>query len=185
MVLVTWFCVTSLLYVCKHETLFPIFTCCVTHLDKMTNSSVRAMNSNTCMSCVAMTTILPIMVAHTQLESLRQCKSPSLNSSAIASQQKCGGKKQSHAVCTFSSCGYFPGKHHCLTSPVSQGPDYGIISVLFTHMYHQQGRNCNPVYVPLCRKQPSLHCYRSFSGPRTLIVAFKASSFFLLQHICV
>lgn len=27
------------LYVCKHETLFPIFTCCVTHLDKITNSS--------------------------------------------------------------------------------------------------------------------------------------------------
>lgn len=25
--------------VCKHETLFPIFTCCVTHFDKITNSS--------------------------------------------------------------------------------------------------------------------------------------------------
>lgn len=27
------------LCVCKHETLFPIFTCCVTHLDKISNSS--------------------------------------------------------------------------------------------------------------------------------------------------
>lgn len=54
------------LYVCKHETLFPIFTCRVTHLDKMTNSSNQGHEfSNTCLSCLAMTMTLPITVAHT------------------------------------------------------------------------------------------------------------------------
>lgn len=56
------------------------------------------MNFNTCMSCVAMITTLPLLAVHTHLESLRLCKSLPQNGSVTASQQASGGKKKSNLV---------------------------------------------------------------------------------------
>lgn len=177
---------------CKHVTTFHIFTPFVIHRDKIAKSSIRGMNFNTCMSCVAMITTLPLLAVHTHLESLRLCQSLPQNGSATAPQQESGEKKRA-----VSCCLHLRQLHICLPkNPELPGKScvpgswpYHDISVLSTHTYHQEGRNCNSV--PGWREQPSLHYCISLSGCRPLIIvarlqhfSFSDTSVFDRSHLC-